>query len=307
MGCGLPKLATHTELPRRDAGLHGPALMALDRPVSLVEEPRGGDLLGRILVAQGLLTDLQIEQALAIQNQTHARLGEILLESKLVPERELMRVLGEQLGVKTVDLRQARSEEDAMALIPEAYASQHLVLPLTLEENVLTVAAADPLNLPLIAELRVMTRTEVTAWLAPPTELRGAIQQRYKVLPGVAEFVRAFEKQDPPVAAFTPEMALLAENAPVVQIVNLLIAQGLRDRASDIHIEPQQHQLRIRFRIAGILADMLALPKPMAPALASRLKVMANMDIVDRHRAQDGQIRAQVEGRPIDIRVSTAE
>src|SRR5207302_2349950 len=93
----------------------------------------------------------------------------------------------------------------------------------------------------------------------------------------------------------------------VVQIVNLLIAQGLRDRASDIHIEPQQQQLRVRFRIDGILTDTLSLPKTMAPALASRLKVMANMDIVDRHRAQDGQIRTQVEDRPIDIRVSTAE
>src|ERR1700736_39007 len=152
----LPKLATHTELPRRDAGLHGPALMALDRPISLVEEPRGGDLLGRILVAQGLLTEVQIEQALAIQEQTHARLGEILLDSKQVPERELMRVLGEQLGVKTVDLRLARSAEEPLALVPEAYASQPLVLPLTLDENGLTVAAADPLNLPFLAELRVM-------------------------------------------------------------------------------------------------------------------------------------------------------
>ena len=118
--------------------------MASDRPISLVEESRGGNLLGRILVAQGLLTEAQIEQALAIQEQTQARLGEILLDSKLVPERELMRVLGEQLEVKTVDLRQARSDEEALALVPEAYASEHLVLPLTLDANGLTVAAADP-------------------------------------------------------------------------------------------------------------------------------------------------------------------
>jgi type IV pilus assembly protein PilB len=281
--------------------------MALDRPISLVEEPRGGDLLGRILVAQGLLTEAQVEQALAIQNQTHARLGEILLDSKLVPERELMRVLGEQLGVKTVDLRLARSEEEALALVPEAYASQHLVLPLTLGADGLTVAAADPLNLPLLAELRVMTRTDVTAWLAPPSELRGAIQQRYKVLPGVAEFVRAFEKQDQPVAAFTPEMALLAENAPVVQIVNLLITQGLRDRASDIHIEPKKDRIRIRFRIDGVLADVLTLPLPLSAGIASRLKIMAELDIVERHRSQDGQIQMDVDGHQVDIRVATVE
>ena len=281
--------------------------MAFDRPVALVEEPRGGDLLGRILVALGLLTDVQIEQALASQKQTHARLGEILLDSKLIPERELMRVLGEQLGVKTVDLRLARSDEEALALVPEAYATEHLVLPLTLDENGLTVAAADPLNLPLLAELRVMTRIKVTAWLAPPSELRGAVQQRYKVLPGVAEFVRAFEKQDQPVAAFTPEMAMLAENAPVVQIVNLLITQGLRDRASDIHIEPKKDRIRIRFRIDGVLADVLTLPLPLSAGIASRLKIMAELDIVERHRSQDGQIQMDVDGHQVDIRVATVE
>jgi type IV pilus assembly protein PilB len=281
--------------------------MALDQPTSLAEQPRDGDLLGRILVAQGLLNPLQVEQALAMQNQTHARLGEILLDSKLVPERELMRVLGQQLGVKTVDLRQARSDDEALALVPEAYASQHLVLPLTLDETGLTVAAADPLNLPLLAELRVIARTDVTAWLAPPSELLGAIQQRYKVLPGVDEFVRAFEKQDQRVAAFTPEMALLAENAPVVQIVNLLITQGLRDRASDIHIEPKKDRIRIRFRIDGVLADVLTLPLPLSAGIASRIKIMAELDIVERHRSQDGQIQMEVDGHAVDIRVATVE
>jgi type IV pilus assembly protein PilB len=281
--------------------------MALDQPVSLVDEPRDRDLLGRILVAQGLLNEAQVEQALVIQNQTHARLGEILVESRLVPERELMRVLGEQLGIKTVDLREARSADEALALVPEAYAAEHLVLPLTLDENGLTVAAADPLNLPLLAELRMMTRIAVTAWLAPPSELRGAVQQRYKVLPGVDQFVQAFAKQDQRIAAFTPEMARLAENAPVVQIVNLLITQGLRDRASDIHIEPKKDRIRIRFRIDGVLAEVLTLPLPLAPGIASRIKIMAELDIVERHRSQDGQIQIEVDGHQVDIRVATVE
>jgi len=281
--------------------------MALDQPVSLVDEPRDRDLLGRILVAQGLLNDAQVEQALAIQTQTHARLGEILVESRLLPERELMRVLGEQLGIKTVDLREARSEDEALALVPEAYAAEHLVLPLALDDNGLTVAAADPLNLPLLAELRMMTRTAVTAWLAPPSELRGAVQQRYKVLPGVDQFVQAFAKQDQRIAAFTPEMARLAENAPVVQIVNLLITQGLRDRASDIHIEPKKDRIRIRFRIDGVLAEVLTLPLPLAPGIASRIKIMAELDIVERHRSQDGQIQMEVDGHQVDIRVATVE
>jgi type IV pilus assembly protein PilB len=157
--------------------------------------------------------------------------------------------------------------------------------------------------------VQVVSRHAVRALVAPPHEIQEAIRDRYRVLERVDEHVRAYSERNVVDAISAPAAGLesVTASSPVVQIVNLLIAQGLRDRASDIHVEPQQQQLRIRFRIDGILTDTLSLPKTMAPALASRLKVMANMDIVDRHRAQDGQIRTQVEGRPIDIRVSTAE
>src|SRR5207247_2128657 len=132
--------------------------------------------------------------------------------------------------------------------------------------------------------------------------------QSYKVLPNVDEHVRAFtQRARGALAEDRSAILAITEQSPVVNGVNLVIAQGLRDRASDIHLEPQQSHLRVRFRIDGILTDALRLPRSMAPSLSSRLKVMANLDIVDRHRAQDGQIRLDSEGRQVDIRVSTAE
>jgi type IV pilus assembly protein PilB len=205
-----------------------------------------------------------------------------------------------------VDLRLVPSEPEALALIPESYAIERHVLPLQASGGVLVVACADPNDAVLLREVQVVSRSIVRARPAPAAEIEAAIRERYKVLAGVEEHVRAFalRRGTQQVVDGSDEMT---QGSPVVEVVNLLIAQGLRDRASDIHIEPQQNRLRVRFRIDGILTDALSLPKSMAPALASRLKVMANMDIVDRHRAQDGQIRTHVDDRPIDIRVSTAE
>jgi type IV pilus assembly protein PilB len=282
------------------------------RPLSLFtepsfDEPSGPERLGRILVERGLATEVQIENALEVQDQTHELLGRILLKTQQVPERELTAALAHQLEVEIVDLRQARSADDAMALVPEGYALEHLVLPLSLIGRTLSVAMADPSDLRLMSELRAMTRCEITSAIAPPSELMNAIRQRYRVLGGVDQFVEAFELQDRGPNLVTPQMALVAENAPVVQIVNLLITQGLRDRASDVHIEPKKDRIRVRFRIDGVLADVLTLPLSLAAGIASRIKIMAELDIVERHRSQDGQIQMAVDNRQVDIRVATVE
>jgi type IV pilus assembly protein PilB len=271
------------------------------------ESPAEGLPLGRLLIARGIASEEQVEWALARQKQSGALLGEILVEARLLPEPELASALGEHFGVDVVDLNRVRSEDAALALIPESYAMTHLVLPLSLEPDGLRVAAADPANLLLLAELRVMTRREVQVAVAARRQLLAAIRERYKVLPGVAEFVRAFEEQDRRRASLPIGLAQLAENAPVVQIVNLLITQGLRDRASDIHIEPKKDHIRIRYRIDGVLTEALRLPVALAPAIVSRIKVMAELDIVERHRSQDGQIQLTIDEHPIDIRVATVE
>jgi type IV pilus assembly protein PilB len=208
----------------------------------------------------------------------------------------------------TVDLSTSPSDNDALALVPEAYAAANNLIPLRLDAGTLLVACADPTDSAVLSEVQVLSRHRVRALLAPRAEIHEAIRQRYKVLPHVDEHVRAFAQR---AAADIPEdrtpLQSITEQSPVVSVVNLIIAQGLRDRASDIHLEPQQSHLRVRFRIDGILTDKLRLPRNMAQSLSSRIKVMANLDIVDRHRAQDGQIRHETEGRQVDIRVSTAE
>jgi len=304
-------MAIHTrDSIGREAVLAGAIQLARRKrllPLLTDTEPVGPDTLGRILVARGLATEVQIADALETQSQTHERLGRILLNARQVPERELTGALAHQLEVEVVDLRQARSADDALALIPEAYALEHLVLPLSLDGRSLSVAMADPSDLRLLSELRAMTRCEITSAIAPPSELQNAIRQRYRVLGGVDQFVEAFEKQDRGPNLVSPETALVAENAPVVQIVNLLITQGLRDRASDVHIEPKKDRIRVRFRIDGVLADVLTLPLALAAGIASRIKIMAELDIVERHRSQDGQIQMAVDNRQVDIRVATVE
>jgi len=246
-------------------------------------EPAAGALpLGQLLVALGIASEEQVHWALAQQKQTGAQLGEILVEARLIPESDLTRALGEQLKLDVVDLNRVGSEETALSLIPEAYAWEHLVLPLSLANGTLRVATSDPANVQLLAELRVMTRREVQPALAPKAQLQDAIRERYRVLPGVVEFIKAFEEQDRRRTAVPIELAALAENAPVVQIVNLLITQGLRDRASDIHIEPKKDHVRVRYRIDGVLTEALRLPIAVAPALASRIKVMAELRVMTR-------------------------
>jgi type IV pilus assembly protein PilB len=207
-----------------------------------------------------------------------------------------------------LDLNHTASQVEALALVNEAYASAHALLPLRIDDGVLLIACANPNDQATLRELQVLTRHPVEAVFASGPNIQQAIRQRYSVLPDVDQHVQAFIER----VRSAPDSGAAAqltfnETSPVVRITDLIIRQGLRDRASDIHIEPQESSLRVRFRIDGLLSDVLQLPKAMGQSLASRIKVMANMDIVDRHRSQDGQLRIEYEGRQVDIRVSTAE
>ena len=208
----------------------------------------------------------------------------------------------------TVDLSTSPSDTDALALVPEAYAVANDLIPLQVQDGVLLIACVDPADTAILSEVQVLSRHRVHALSAPRAEIHEAIRQRYKVLPDVDEHVRAFtQRAGIEVVEDRDALRSINEQSPIVNVVNIIIAQGLRDRASDIHLEPQSSHLRVRFRIDGILTDALRLPRTMAPSLSSRIKVMANLDIVDKHRSQDGQIRHETEGRQVDIRVSTAE
>ena len=262
--------------------------------------------LGELLIENGLLTAEQLEDALAEQKRERKPLGQVLLGRGLVDETALASVLSLHFNVPLVDFTRARIEKNALALIPEGYARDHSILPIRLEKDELEVVTVDPGDLALFAELKVLTRKRIKPLLGVRSEIDQAIAQAYKLRTGVDRHVRSFEETFQP-AATTRRLSEVKQDAPVVQIVDLIIAQGAEERASDIHIEPQQDHLRVRFRIDGVLHDATRLPATLAAPIASRVKLLANLDIVDRRHSQDGQIQTTVNGRPLDIRVGTIE
>jgi len=213
----------------------------------------------------------------------------------------------EDLVAPVIDLDAIQSDREALLLIPESYARERIVIPVRSEAGTLLIACEDPDDATLLSEVGLLARRRVTAAAAPRAAILSAIQQRYSAIADVDRHVRQFTELRPSVSAETNQLVNLDERSPVVEIVNLMISQALRDRASDIHIEPQQERVRIRYRIDGLLTDALTLPKSMAANLTSRIKVMASMDIVDRHRAQDGQMRVEQNGAKVDVRVATTE
>jgi type IV pilus assembly protein PilB len=267
--------------------------------------PRQDKRLGELLLENGLLTQEQLDEALREQKLKRLPLGQILLAQSVVDEKALAGVLSLHFGVPLIDFSRARVEKEALAMIPESYAQEHTILPVRLQKDELEVVTIDPGDLALFAELKVLTRKRIKPLLGVRSEIDHAIRQYYKLQAGVDRQVRSFEETQKPGAP--RRLAEVKQDAPVVQIVDLIIAQGAEERASDIHIEPQSNQLRIRFRIDGVLHDATRLPATLAAPIASRVKLLANLDIVDRRHSQDGQIQTTVDGRPLDIRVGTIE
>jgi type IV pilus assembly protein PilB len=263
--------------------------------------------LGEVLLDAGLVTGSQLAAALAAQSETGRRLGDQLVASGVLDERDLARALARQFGLEVVDLRKEVPEEDAVNALDEATAREMLVVPLRRNEFGFDVAVADP-SVPGISDTLLQAlRRPAKLHVAALSDLRRAIDGAYKATARVSEHVRAFEarararQRD---AAPEP-VAQVDENAPVVQVVQALLEQAAAERASDVHIEPQDDRVRIRNRVDGALHDVLDLPATMGPALVSRIKVMADMNIVERRRPQDGQMEVEVAGGKLDVRVST--
>ena len=268
----------------------------------------GGRLLiGELLVSARMITHTQLADALVRQStSTGRRLGSILVEVGALSEHDLALALSEQLGIPLIDLSHETPTPDAAEILSESIARAHMAVPIEADEHGITIAVADP-SPDLDAILRNATHRTVRIVVAPRSDVQRAIDTAYRALGHIQRHVEAFEKTDGhrrPVPLEQPTIAI-ADDAPVVQVASLIITQALRDRASDVHIEPQGERLRVRFRIDGALHDAVELPMSMAAALASRFKILAQMNIVERRRPQDGQFTMEVDGREIDVRVST--
>lgn len=272
-------------------------------PPNLVR-PVGWKPLGELVLQRKGVRQEQLSEALLHQSATGKRLGRQLVELGLLGERDLAEVLAEQLGLPLIDLRSTTPTAEALALVPDSFARAHQCVPIAIEDGVVLVAVAEPTPEVLI-QLQGITGSAVRLGIASAGEVSRTVDNTYRSLDEIDKQVKVFEASDAAVRRTVSRTEVVGDDAPVVKVVNMIITQALRDRASDVHIEPQDHQVRVRYRIDGALHQALTLPDTMGSGLVSRIKIMAGMNIVERRRPQDGQIAMDVDGRSIDIRVAS--
>jgi type IV pilus assembly protein PilB len=280
-----------------------------DRPV--VQEPlsRGhqGPLLGELLVGKGAISVDDLSHALAEQTATGKLLGEVLLELGVLNERQLLEVLSEQLNMPIVDLRNAAPEAEALEALPESMVRAVGALPMRLADQGLAVAMSGPPTPEQLRQLQTAAGRPVSVVLAPGADVRTLIDRSYRALSGLDDLVSAFTGAEAlrGDATTVTGTGSADDTSPVAQLVNRIVTQAVRERASDVHIEPQETALRVRFRVDGALHDAVTLPSNLAQALVSRIKILAEMNIVERRRSQDGQFEIAVDDRELDVRVAT--
>jgi type IV pilus assembly protein PilB len=267
--------------------------------------PKG--LLGQVLVSRGVVTEAQLAAALEAQKGSGNRLGEVLVDIGALDERGLVDALADFFEMPVTDLRRDTPDRKALALVPEAMARENLAIPIRVDDDGLHVAVAQPSD-----DIRLLlggtSGRTVRLSLAPVTDIRWAIDRSYQAIGGVDKMVQVFEavegtRKKQPTETESP--TVVTENAPVVQVVDSILTQAVRDRASDVHIEPSQDVIYVRFRIDGALKDVLELPSTMGIGLISRIKIMAEINIVEKRRSQDGQFSKNIDGKDTDVRVAT--
>lgn len=261
--------------------------------------------LGLELVNRGLIQAESLVEAIRVQQKDGRPLSEILVAMGFVSKESLLTVMGAVLNVPAVDLRQRHIDANVLKYIPEGIARRHHVLPVEYKDNVLLVAMADPGNLQALEDLQAQAGVSIQAALADPTQINLAIDLNYRVTADITRNVQGIsgDVEEQPDQAEAPEAA----DTPLVKTLDLVLLQAIRDRASDIHIEPQPNQLRIRCRIDGVLKESVTLPLSIHQALISRIKILAKMNIAERRLPQDGQFRFKAANKEIDVRVATLD
>lgn len=265
--------------------------------------------IGEILVDSGLITAKQLEDAIAEGKRTGVRLGNVLVDGSYVTEEDISRALSEQFGIPYILLDSVIIDPELIKLIPEVVARKHKVIPITIEGGKLKVATFDPLNVFAMDDIRKISGRDVSPVVCSENSIQKAIDQQYSVKGDFedivakldsAEFDLMGDEQDVPEV-----LAKIAGETPIIKLVNMILFQAIRDRASDIHIEPQADLLRVRMRIDGVLHEVSKLPRRLQPAITSRIKILGNLDIAEKRISQDGRFQIKVGNAEVDIRLST--
>jgi type IV pilus assembly protein PilB len=269
------------------------------------------DKLGDILVREGLITLEQLKKALQEQKSSGMRLGYTLVKLGFIEETEVTKMLARQYRMPAVDLSRFEVDPKILKLIPPDIATKHTVLPLKREGRTLTVAIADPNNVAAIEDIKFITRCDVFPVIAGEYTLRNAIDRYYQQSDAqLQSLLKSVEAEDDlEVVADQEDEDVkaqdLADDAPVVKLINGLLTDAVKRGASDIHIEPFEHEMRVRYRVDGALHEVMKPPVKMRAALTSRVKIMAQLNIAERRVPQDGRIKLKMGARVIDFRVST--
>jgi general secretion pathway protein E len=272
-----------------------------------VKPPR----LGTILIEQGRITPEILEEALVAQREKPERLGEILLQQKRISESELMAALATQLNLEVMThISDEHLRLELVEQLPIHYLKKNLVFPFQPEDGTLRVAMNDPLRLDVLDDLRILYGKElIVPVLVPAKEILSAINRTYGQSNGAAEqLIQDLDQEEgnPLFTELEEGEDLLDEtsDAPIIKLVNHLFSQAVKNRASDIHIEPYQQNLQVRFRLDGVLYNILSLPRRLHAAVVSRIKVMARLNIAEKRLPQDGRIDLKIGERLVDVRVS---
>ncbi|MBI2095320.1 MAG: type II secretion system ATPase GspE [Candidatus Omnitrophica bacterium] len=264
--------------------------------------------LGESLVQEGMLTPEQLLRAQAEDKKTGQRLRKILVRLGFIAEEDLVSFLSDRLGLPRIELGNILIDPKIAELIPEDLARKHEVIPILKIGNRLTCAMVDPWNVFALDELRAKTGLIIEPAVATESEIKKSLEEYYGAKGGIEDVIKSIQEEQ---VSLREEKELdlkrldeISKEPVVVKLVHLLLMEAIRRGASDIHVEPEEHVLKVRFRMDGMLREIAAPPKHLQPAIISRIKIMANLDIAERRTPQDGRFNLRIEGREIDVRVS---
>ena len=271
----------------------------------------GGSRLGDLLAARGAITHDDLRNALMQQSAIGERLGSTLVRLGALSERDLAEVLAEQSGLALVDLARVEIDRDVAKLLPEVEARRLVAVPTGRSGDRIEIAVADPYAADIQSALIEQLKTPIRLTVAAEGDILQAITNVYARTEDMTAALKLFEQRTEERKklvddAANPLVTVVDENAPVVRVINLILEQAVRERASDVHIEPRENSVRVRVRTDGALHEIMQLPDAMGQPLLSRIKVMANLNIVERRRPQDGNFATTVLGKEVDVRVATS-
>ncbi|MGA1846905.1 type IV-A pilus assembly ATPase PilB [Deferribacter abyssi] len=267
--------------------------------------------IGALLLSENLITQEQLEKALEIQKKEGGRLGSILIKLGYVDEKKIADFLSKQYGVPFVDLKDVHIDNKILSLIPQDLMHKFLVIPIDREGQTLKVAIADPSNVYALEELRFLTGFNIKPYVAVESAIREFLE---KHVDAESNVLAEFEEMDLDELEFedveeeeksTEVLKKELEETPVVKLVNYVLNEAVKRGASDIHLEPYEKEFRIRLRVDGVMHELIRPPRRIKDAVISRLKILANLDIAEKRLPQDGRIKMKLQGRSIDMRVST--